>query len=488
MKHLLLILCIIISNKINAQESYLFNKTYKPDTLSIGSPACLPVYGGYLFAGPYVNNVNNNESFHIRKTDFQGETLWFKSYEYGNHGIFAIGGGILIEGHIQTTYLLAGSLYYEGSENKDIVLIHFLQDGTPLWTNYIEQPDSVEGVYHISPTTDGGYIMCGLKRGFTSNGRFYVLKVDELGNMEWDKVYYPDAHGAAFNVRERENDYLVSGGFFFQETNYDAVVLSINKADGSENWMQQFGNDEADTACTIKIDANNNIFALYAIRDIYSNKYPVIAKLDMNGNTILSKTYNNEVVAPEEAPLLLKPDGGVIGLFGIENEFGKYYPSIWSFDAQGDTLWTRSIPDLNPNQNWYLKDIAATPDGGYILSGFNYSTQSSWIVKTDSLGYTCNYLGCEETISSSTTTTLAPTNFSTLHPKPNPSTGQLNIHNPSTKTHLWQLYNAQGQACWQQNLAPQSSQTINLHHLPKGIYFWRLGKYSGKLLLNSPIN
>ena len=81
------------------------------------------------------------------------------------------------------------------------------------------------------------------------------------------------------------------------------------------------------------------------------------------------------------------------------DELGYATPILMRFDSAGNLVWNR-VYDMAPGEDIYLKDIVPSVegDGGWVLSGFNFSAQSSWIMKVDSLGYTCTPLDCDSTV------------------------------------------------------------------------------------------
>ncbi|OWY26024.1 hypothetical protein BVG80_00695 [Sphingobacteriales bacterium TSM_CSM] len=466
---------------ISAQTFTYFNKTYKPDTINILSPACLSISDGYLFAGSYGSYNTLKHGFYIRKTDLSGETQWFQTFEYGNHTIYAIGGGILTKAH-NGTYMLVGSRTYESGLNQDIVMINFLEDGTHLWTKIIENPNTIEYPYQITPTQDGGYIMCGIQRSFSSSNRFYVLKTDAWGNKEWDRVYNPLQHASAFSVFETFDGYIVSGYMYNAVTNYDMVIVQIDKL-GDVIWQKFYGGNDSDSGCLLSSNADGNSYLAIGSIKSDNKKKPFIFSIDMQGNILWQKMYETEVRALQEAPIFRTENDGAICIYGFDNQFGKTDIRIFKFTSTGDTLWTRTIPGLNPNDNWYLKDIAAAPDGGYIFSGFNYSQQSSWVVKTDSLGNTCSFIGCDSTV----VVEVLPGIPSNSNPEvaamvyPVPASTHLFIRYqipagilPSGGA-VWRLYDALGRQVAEETLQGSTgTEQVPVEHLPAGIYYYRV--------------
>ncbi|OWY20435.1 hypothetical protein C7N43_33295, partial [Sphingobacteriales bacterium UPWRP_1] len=334
---------------------------------------------------------------------------------------------------------------------------------------------------------DGGYIMCGIQRSFTTSNRFYVLKTDAYGNKEWDRVYNPTQHAGAFSIFETTTGYIASGAMLFPQTSYDMYLIGIDKQ-GNMIWDRHYGGDEIDNAALILPFGSEGYFLASAVRQNNVSK-PFIALIDGIGDTLWTRTFNLEIGALQEAPLQPTSDGGFVCLYSYDTELGYRAPWFWRFTATGDTLWTRRIPGAPSNNNTYLKDIAPTPDGGWVLSGFNYSEQSSWVVKTDSLGYTCSYIGCDSTaVAVATPPRFEGGHGGELKIYPNPAQNQVTLYLPAAAAaatgRQLLLYNASGQLVRQAALPDAVSQyTFSVAGLPAGIYFCRVGANMQKLVV-----
>ncbi|QQS29782.1 MAG: T9SS type A sorting domain-containing protein [Sphingobacteriales bacterium] len=465
---------------LTAQTFTYFNKTFKPDTMNILSPAVLTVEGGYIMATSF-NSLDGYEALAIRKIDLTGNTIWFKIVEEGYTLTGIVGGGILErtnDGH----FIMVGAKDTIGiSGNLDIIMIKFNGNGDVIWKKTHGTSTTVEGIYQITPTQDGGYIMCGIRRGFSSSGRFYILKTDSFGNKEWDKVYFPTQHGAAFSVFETGFGYIVSGAKLYPQTSYDMLLIGIDMQ-GNLLWEKNYGEDEGDNACII-MPANNNdtYFLASAVRQNNIPK-PYVALIDSTGNILWSRLYDVEVTALQEAPLQISPDGGFLCLYGKKTQSGRE-PWLWRYTATGDTVWTNTIPNLNQTDSWYLKDIAHTPDGGWVLSGFNYSQQSSWVVKTDSLGYTCSFIGCDSTVVVEVLPGI-PSNANqevSAMVYPVPTSTHLNIHYQipagilSSGNAGWYLYDMTGRQVAVETLYGSiGAVQVSVELLPAGVYYYRV--------------
>ena len=157
------------------------------------------------------------------------------------------------------------------------------------------------------------------------------------------------------------------------------------------------------------------------------------------------------------------------------------------FTPAGEIEWTRQIT-IDPNAPVYLKDMEPTPDGGYVLAGYQYSPapQKSWVLKIDASGNTCEPADCDSTALIDTAAPLPPGNVGrspfTVKLSPNPA-GELTYltHNLPAQypRAALELYNAKGALVkierlhtWQNNIP------ISLKGLPSGVYVYRV-RYGG---------
>ncbi|OWY24337.1 T9SS C-terminal target domain-containing protein [Sphingobacteriales bacterium UPWRP_1] len=482
--YLFILLCFFLP--ISAQTVNYFNKTFKPDTTNILTPAVLTISDGYLTVGGF-NSFDNYSALFVHKIDWEGNTVWFKIVEEGNTLTGIVGGGIL-EKTLDGNYIMVGVKDTIGlAGNLDIMMIKFNEYGDVIWKKTHGTSTTVEGIYHITPTQDGGYIMCGIQRSFTTSNRFYVLKTDAFGNKEWDRVLQSNKKGVGANIIEAyDGGYITAGyvvnsatladmyiaklngqGFVIWENNYNSTPENDNGA-----YITKWKGDKYLLTASIRIDDNINMYVAQLSMEGVEEWYKV---LDANGTYI-------------QARPVIRDMGFTTSTYSFTPN-GSYYSQVIRFDENGNIDWLSTIPGLNPNDDWYLKDIAATADGGYILSGFNYSEQSSWVVKTDSMGYTCSYIGCDSTA----VTVATPPRFEGGHGGelkiyPNPAQNQATVYLPAATVaatgRQLLLYNASGQLVRQAALPDAVSQyTFSVAGLPAGIYFCRVGANMQKLVV-----
>lgn len=112
-----------------------------------------------------------------------------------------------------------------------------------------------------------------------------------------------------------------------------------------------------------------------------------LIKTDANGDTVWTRTIGG-AGAEEASGACQTADGGYI-VAGQTLSFGAGSADVYlvKLNALGETLWTRTFGDSSPNVG---NSIAQTPDSGYIIAGYTYTSaqnvNDALLIKTDRSG------------------------------------------------------------------------------------------------------
>ena len=109
------------------------------------------------------------------------------------------------------------------------MLIAYTKDGKAKWAQRIggSTGDDYSGVYAVSSTSDGGFIVGGYVGGYLGNG--YIIKYNAREKKEWSN--YIEGGGIITAVTELSNGNYSAGGYFKGSTiKVDGKILT-NKAD-----------------------------------------------------------------------------------------------------------------------------------------------------------------------------------------------------------------------------------------------------------------
>jgi hypothetical protein len=297
------------------------------------------------------------------------------------------------------------------------------------WQNTIGG-DKVDDFRSIQKTSDNGFILSGNSNSNISGDKtessiggidFWIIKVDSLGLIQWQKVIGGTDVDAVIMVKQTTDGGYVLGGYSKSVISgdkteaclggYDYWILKTDNL-GNIQWQNTIGGSDADYLTSIQQSSDGGyILGGYSKSYISGDKtenllggYDYwILKLDSQGviqwqNTIGGNQddYLMNIQQTYDGGYIL---GGTsfssISFDKTENCMGNFDYWIVKVDFQGNIQWQNTIGGSNPDE---LFSIQQTADGGYALGGTSSSNisgdktescrgyQDFWIVKIDSLG------------------------------------------------------------------------------------------------------
>lgn len=332
--------------------------------------------GGYIAVGGTDNLGAYPYDSWIVKLNAFGDIIWQRAY-----------GGTDYDGFygIQQTadggYIVSGETYSFGVNIADAWLVKLDSSGNIIWQKTYGGI-SYDGFYNIQQTIDGGYIAVGWTSSFASNQDMWILKIDALGNIIWQKAF-GIATGSAYAyaiVQDSDGNYVVAG---------NSPLFEILKLDSSGNiiWQKQYSASENEKAINIRETIDKG----YVI--LGDNSFEIlIIKIDSSGNIIWQKKYNSGEI---QWGISMEPtsDEGVIvaGSWPSDN----YCIDIWVFKANGLGELDLSCSFFVSDADLIASDTSITP-----IDTIAEAKPSSAVVK-DTVSASINYtaqdsLICEE--------------------------------------------------------------------------------------------
>lgn len=214
------------------------------------------------------------------------------------------------------------------------------------------------------------------------------------------------------------------------------------------------------------------------------NRDAFLIKLNQSGSVIWQREYDREFTTVHVSELLELPDGSLVVTGGdYVSADGDVYGGIHKYDSEGTPMWSRLYAGEDLTKDNYLYDIVSTADGGFLALGSTYdpnlsNRQEAWLLRLDSEGYTCDSVGCVEVVNA-----LPPPlrEEEALTISPNPSTGLLTAQWQTEGMVELSVFTATGRQAWAYQGKSEGPMTIDLSHLPPGLYLFTL-RAGGKLL------
>ena len=245
---------------------------------------------------------------------------------------------------------------------------------------------SIERIFSLQQTTDGGYILGGGSSSADADDGdvsihygardFWVVKIDELGNIEWEKSYGGSNYDELRSLQQTtDGGYILGGESSSSDENVSANygdrdfwVVKIDEL-GNIEWEQNYGGSDYDILNSLQqttdggyilgggsSSSDGNVSANYGSGDFW------VVKIDNLGNIEWEQNYGdeNEYIGESLTSLQQITDEGYI-LVGL----GKF-PGIWivRIDESGNLLWEGATGTGNYDTS---PTIRQTTDGSYIL-------------------------------------------------------------------------------------------------------------------------
>ena len=359
---------IVDDNVLAAEINIIWQKTFGGSNADVALAMDTTLDHGYVIAG-YTSSSNGdvtladgNLDFWVVKIDSNGTLLWQKTFGGSNAEVaYAIGstadGGYIVAG----STLSANGDVVGNHGSDDVWVIKLNSSGNLIWKKCYGGSGS-DAAYAMDKTSDGGAILAGYTKSSNGNvtgnhlsGDYWILKIDRNGVLQWQKTYGGSAYDFAHAVTQSaDGGYVVSG--YARSNDGDVLV-----AHGQEDMW--------------------------------------ILKLDSLGNMVWQKSYGgtggegaNCVQQTQDRGYIL---AGVTHSFNIDVVGNHGVHDVWvvKIDSLGNLQWSKCLGgSQTDNGNW----IETTSDGGYLVAGFEESTDGDvtfnnghhdyWVVKLNSSG------------------------------------------------------------------------------------------------------
>ena len=179
-------------------------------------------------------------------------------------------------------------------------------------------------------------------------------------------------------------------------------------------------------------------------------------------------------------------DGNLIAAGGTVLP-GTHHPDAWlvKLNPHGDTLWTRHYSYYGGDSHTYVEDMIQTSDGGYALTGYTIANVPTgndlWVLKTDSLGRTCDSPPCQGVITGINEPALFQPNTLSIYPNPTLGTTVINFPKLTPVEGIVTIFDARGQIKGQFSLPKGTSQYALSLNQPPGLYVLKLETTDGRI-------
>ena len=221
--------------------------------LSIGNSVNRTSDGGLIIGG----------GENIIKTDPYGIKEWSYKLPYSNRHY--------VEDIIQISngdYIVVGGVGGDpgtGGHNQkgQAYILHLSKERDIQWVKrYGINNSPMDSFWGVEESSDGGFLVVGNKlqnRNFEFYDHFWIVKVDNNGNIEWSHElggnYWDEAQDI---IRLSDNSYIVYGKKSLSQSNLNMWMMRISSS-GDILWQTNHGGNNNDTGTAVSISEDENL-------------------------------------------------------------------------------------------------------------------------------------------------------------------------------------------------------------------------------------
>lgn len=362
--------------------------------------------GGYVAVGKFnlVTALPDYNIFWIVKLDSNGNKKWEIGDGVGTNVI----ANNIIEMNNGDLVISGPFLKRMSSEKPDIQILRLSPDGYSKW-NKIYGGSSYDLVSDILETDNNSLIIAGYtfsnNRDISGNKGLFdglIIKIDSLGNILWSKTYGENGYDRINSIsKTKDGGYIASGSSDSRESYNGAKKLFwLLKLDenGNLEWERRFGTREDDVA-TRAIETKDGNYIVtgwsegthYYNGKNYGGRDYWVVKFNKKGFIIWASNYGGS--GEDYAFELFETQKGIYTVGGYSNSLNKDKDTV----SKNENFWIIKIDENNYTFNSDTSDTYFSIFDSYTDvvedTYFSFDIQPNIAFKTTNITYMLNKNG-----------------------------------------------------------------------------------------------
>ena len=337
--------------------------------------------GGYILVGETRSFGNGYSNLWLIKTDNHGNKIWDKifggnDHDYGESVRQTSDGGYIIAGVTRS--------YSSSQDYSNLWVIKTDSNGTIAWE--LVGDYGYERGFDVIETSDGGYVVVGDgKRDKDPDGSdAFLLKTDKDGNILWGKFYDYDSHDHAFSVEETtEGGFIICGDAYSYDTLGYYIWLIKTDFTGEMEWNKTYDLENSGRGHEVH-QIKDGGYILVGYKNVeFKNTDIWVIKTDSEGNKEWYTILGGD--GYDEGHSIIETNDGGFVIAGFKTKFAYYDALLAKLDSDGNEIWTKIIGGFGPEA---IYSAQQTSDGGFILGGYKIAGTKCdvLLIKTDANG------------------------------------------------------------------------------------------------------
>ena len=248
----------------------------------------------------------------------------------------------------------------------------------------------------ISAIPSGGCIAAGDYPKNSFETEIIALCLNNAGDTSWTyRFQTPNSGYASCVITDNSGNFIIGGGNGTDSTG-DAVILKLN-GQGKLVWSDSFSAPFSSIAAIAS--ANDGYYAAGMYRKAGVKECLFIMKLNINGDTLWTKTFNDSDAAFDFEPMSIMrtADGNLLIAGRSEKQlvpvpvFGPFWNqkmTLFKIATAGNLLWQKSFYLYGNTVNNMAESVCETPGNDLLIAGItaNNNFRTSYFLLLDSQG------------------------------------------------------------------------------------------------------
>ena len=250
-----------------------------------------------------------------------------------------------------------------------------VSDPIPTWAKTYHATGAAETANSMKQTADGGYIVAGSTNssGVPGHPHAWVLKLDSLGNVVWQKSYGGVGPDSASSVDQTaDGGYIVAGSFMNSTASQTSPWVFKLNSTGNIVWQKTFGaGNDAFSSITHTSDGGSAVAGwgtFYLMSGFRVGPTAWVVRLDTVGNVIWQQVYSTGWNYGYS--IAQTSDGGFVVAGRAHHEapetVSSWDPLIFKIDSLGNLVWQKVFSVYFDGEAYSARQ---TLDGGFVVAG-----------------------------------------------------------------------------------------------------------------------